>query len=143
VQEACLRAFKYYDGFAGDRPKAWFLAIVRNTAFTWLKRNRPGEVESLEALGDVAEAAIDRTVAPPEPDPEEQLIGSRDAAALTALIESLPPEFREVVVLRELEDLAYREIAAIAGIPIGTVMSRLARARRLLQTRWRRQEDGG
>jgi RNA polymerase sigma-70 factor, ECF subfamily len=140
VQEACLRAFKYYDGFAGDRPQAWFLAIVRNAAFTWLKRNRPGEMASLDELGDAADALTDRAAAPPDPDPEAQLIGSRDSAMLNKLIEGLPPEFREVIVLRELEELAYRDIAEVAGIPIGTVMSRLSRARRMLQTRWRRQE---
>ena len=133
VQEACLRAFKSLDGFHGDSGRAWLLAIVRNTYYTWFRRNKAegltvsfdedGMAESIHALADLESSlgSIDR------------VLQQRDAQRLVnAALERLPEEFREVVVLRELEDLSYKEIAAIARIPLGTVMSRLARARKLL-----------
>jgi RNA polymerase sigma-70 factor (ECF subfamily) len=132
VQEACLRAFKSIDGFRGENGRAWLLAIVRNTYYTWFKKNQPDSLgvpydeETLPAddaaLGDADGAGS-----------IEQTLHRRDAHRLVNdALARLPDEFREVVVLRELEDLSYKEIAAVAGIPIGTVMSRLARARKLL-----------
>lgn len=143
VQEACLRAYKYFDGFEGDNPAAWLLAIVRNTCFTWLKANRPaqevGDVDSLaEEMSAEAAAPWSGTSRAFSADPETLVIEGRDKARLNALIAELPAVFREVIVLREIEDLSYREIAAIAGVPIGTVMSRLARARKLLHDTWHR-----
>jgi RNA polymerase sigma-70 factor, ECF subfamily len=124
AQEACVRAFRFIGGFRGGNSRAWLLAIVRNTAFTWLKKNRSRAVVSMES-DDLAEIE--------EPAEASPLPAGVDAAVLRAALEELPPEFREAIVLRELEGLAYKEIAEVAGVPIGTVMSRLARARRLLQ----------
>jgi len=131
VQEAYLRALRYFDGFAGADGKAWLLSIVRHTCFTWLRKNRPAELAPLgEGAGEAAEPASD------EADPEALMMAARDRALLDRLIAELPPEFREVIVLRELEELSYRDIADIAGVPIGTVMSRLARARTRLRRDW-------
>ena len=143
VQDAYLRAFKYFDSFHGESPSAWLLAIVRNACFTWMRRNRPSE----EVAG--SEAIDDETAGNAEPllgggsrqlatDPETLLIEGRDRTRVNELVAKLPDEFREVIVLREIEDLSYREIADIVGIPIGTVMSRLSRARRLLHDSWYR-----
>lgn len=122
VQEACVRALRYLDGFHGGDGRAWLLAIVRNTCFTWFERNRPAELAG-EPDDDVPFAG---------PGPEDAALESADRAALDAAIVALPLVFREVLVLRELEELSYKEIAGIVGAPIGTVMSRLSRARALL-----------
>lgn len=132
VQEACLRALKYIDNYRGDNPRAWLLAIVRNACFDRMRSGTGAAVLDDDAL-EVADAA---------PDPEARLIQARDAALLNQLIEGLPPDFRAVLVLREMEELSYQEIAQVMSIPIGTVMSRLSRARGLLQTSWRRQKEG-
>jgi RNA polymerase sigma factor (sigma-70 family) len=128
VQDACLRALGALDTAVVDRPRAWLLAIVRNAAFTWLAKNRPGHV----VVTDDAQALEAAAAADPDahaPDPEEALIAAADEAALTAAIAGLPPLYREVVVMRDVNGLSYREIAAAVGAPQGTVMSRLARAR--------------
>ena len=127
VQEAFLRAFRYFDSYRGDDAKSWVLKIVRRTCYSWLARNRPADVVSLEAeeeFGDaVAASAIDA----------EALLESRsDLRRLDQLIEALPAPLREMIVLRELHELGYREIAEVTDVPIGTVMSRLHRARSLL-----------
>jgi RNA polymerase sigma factor (sigma-70 family) len=126
VQEAYLRAFRFFDGFRGPDARAWLLTIVRNTCYTWLRRNRPPEIS-----GDFEEAMND--IESNEPDPETAQVLKDQQRLVNEAIEELPIEFREVIVLRELEELSYKEIAAVAGIPIGTVMSRLARARKRLQ----------
>jgi RNA polymerase sigma-70 factor (ECF subfamily) len=139
VQEAFLRAFKFFDGYRGGSERAWLLTIVRHTCYSWLQRNRPAEVIAgydLEAA-DAAEAGRDpgvRSLA--DQGPEIALMHQADEDLLNALIAELPPQYREVVILRELEDLSYKEIAEVAAIPIGTVMSRLARARKALQRAW-------
>lgn len=132
VQEAYMRAFRFFDGFHGDNARAWLLTIVRNTCYSWLQRNREQDV-SLDELHKSAEAD-DGVFAEEQSDdnPETQLLRTDDRNLVNRAIEQLPPEFREVLVMRELEELSYREIAAVADIPIGTVMSRLARARKLL-----------
>jgi len=130
VQEAFLRAFRFFDGFHGDNGRAWLLSIVRNSCYTWLQGNRKQslltpfdeESHSLES-GDANQQANN---------PEAILERNDDLRQLNRALESLPLEFREVVVLRDLEDLSYKEIAEVAAIPIGTVMSRLARGRKLL-----------
>jgi RNA polymerase sigma-70 factor (ECF subfamily) len=137
VQDSYLRAFRFFDGFRGDAVKPWLLAIVRHTAFSWLRRNRPAELSAFtdeQAVWD----RVDPALGPTAPlDPEATLLRRDDRRRLDALIEGLPPQFREVVVLRELEELSYKEIAEVSAIPIGTVMSRLARARRMLQEAYR------
>jgi RNA polymerase sigma-70 factor, ECF subfamily len=126
VQEAFLRAFRYFDSYLGGDAKSWLLKIVRRTCYNWLEGNRPADVVSLEAeeeLGDAVATVMDA----------EALLESRsDLRLLNRLIEALPAPLREAIVLRELHELGYREIAEVTGAPIGTVMSRLHRARALL-----------
>jgi RNA polymerase sigma factor (sigma-70 family) len=128
VQEATLRAYRFFGGFQGGDGRAWFLAIVRNSCLTWLKRNRPPEPP----------ARFDETLHGPPADaprPESHLIERANRETLHRALAELPPEYREAVVLRELEGLSYKEVAAVTGVPIGTVMSRLARGRGLLRQR--------
>ncbi len=126
VQEAALRAFRFFDSFRGENSRAWFLSIVRNTAFTALKRNRMDEETVVfdEELHGGRIPPLDAGIA---------LDLAQDRQTVRAAIEQLPAEFREAITLRELEGMSYKEIADIAGVPIGTIMSRLARARRQLQ----------
>jgi RNA polymerase sigma factor (sigma-70 family) len=132
VQDACVRAFRFLGGFRGGNSRSWLLAIVRNTAFTWLKKNRPRAVVAMDE--DELLEMEDTTLPAAIP-------ANADAAVLRAALEELPAEFREALVLRELEGLSYKEIAEIVDTPIGTVMSRLARARRLLQGHLCRKGD--
>jgi RNA polymerase sigma-70 factor (ECF subfamily) len=143
VQEAYLRAYRYFDGFNGGNGRAWLLAIVRRTCFTWLGKNRPSEVVALDEDGmEAIEArtAREELGSAAADNPETHLLKKADRTMLTEAIGTLPAAFREALVLREFEELAYQEIAEIAGVPIGTVMSRLARARRLLKETLVRQE---
>jgi RNA polymerase sigma-70 factor (ECF subfamily) len=133
VQEASLRAFRFFDGMRGADPRPWLLAIVRNTAYTWLEKNRPGETIAFDEM-DEAHLHVVREHSPySEPNPEIILLNDATASLVNRALEELPVGYREVVVMRELEELSYKEIAAIAGIPVGTVMSRLARGRELLR----------
>lgn len=125
AQEACLRAFKFFGGFRGDNPRAWLLAIVRNTFYSWLRKNRPAD--ALQELDDEA-----REIADPSAAMASLPARQDDAEAVRRAIANLPVGFREIVVLREMEGLSYKEIAGLMEVPIGTVMSRLARARKLL-----------
>jgi len=131
TQEACVRAFRFVSGCRGSDGRAWLLAIVRNTAFSWLKKNRPAAVVSIDD-DELAEIA--------DQNPTAGSFHSADAGVLRAALEALPLEFREALVLRELEGLSYKEIAEVAAVPVGTVMSRLARARRQLQGALNRKE---
>jgi RNA polymerase sigma-70 factor (ECF subfamily) len=129
VQEAFLRALKYFDGFRGQgttQSRAWVLAIVRNMAHTWRRRHRTdaAATEFDEALH--SEAIIDE-----HPDAALQRSASRDM--LAGALDHLPADFREVLVLREIEGLSYKEISEVVAVPVGTIMSRLSRARRHLQ----------
>lgn len=126
VQESYLRALKFFGGFRGGNGRAWLLTIVRHTCYAWLQQNRRCEPLSDfdEELRDVESGALD---------PEALLLRTADHQVLRQALEELPVEFREVVILRELEGLSYKEIADIADLPLGTVMSRLARARQRLQ----------
>ncbi len=131
VQEACLRAFRGIGGFAGGNARAWVLSIVRHTAFTWLGKNRPAALVVVDDLEEVESAQV----IPGDPNaetPETALIAKTDRARLEAAIAALPAPFRETLVLRDVQGLDYREIAEVTDVPIGTVMSRLARARRRL-----------
>ena len=127
TQEAFLRAFRFFDGYQGGNMRAWLLTIVRNTCYTWLHQNRPPEaavefdeeIHSSESSGGA--------------DPELQVLASADKETLHRALEELPGIFREVLVLREMEGMSYKEIANVASVSIGTVMSRLARARMRLR----------
>src|SRR5215469_2014098 len=134
VQEAVLRAYRFFDGFQGTEPRQWLLKIVRNTFYTWYAKNRQGTTEHLD---DEA-----MQVAGNEMALEEVLIRDRGKKALMSAIESLPIEFREVLLLREFEGYSYKEIADVIEAPIGTVMSRLSRARQSLKTRLSGQKLG-
>jgi RNA polymerase sigma-70 factor (ECF subfamily) len=134
VQEACLRAFKFLETFRGGNSRAWFLAVVRNTYYSGLKKNRPEALnvpfdeDGLQEEGTASAfwAAGDGN------DPMRDLEREEAKRLVRGALEELPKEFREIIVLRELEDLSYQDIARIAQIPLGTVMSRLSRARKLL-----------
>jgi RNA polymerase sigma-70 factor (ECF subfamily) len=137
VQDAYLRAFRFFDAWRGDSARAWLLAIVRNAAYRWLARNRPKHVfavepEVLAAAGERAAARGDVAGASPEDD----VVAESERGRLRRLLDRLPPQFREILVLRELQGLSYREIAEVAAVPEGTVMSRLARARAELRRLW-------
>jgi RNA polymerase sigma factor (sigma-70 family) len=122
VQEAFLRALRFFGGFHGGNARAWLLAIVRNTCYDWLRRHRPSEAPA--PFDEELHSAVDQS-----PTPEDLVMEQADRQRLLEALESLPLVWREVLVLRELEELSYKEIAEVAGIKMGTVMSRLARAR--------------
>ena len=126
VQESYLRALRFFGGFRGDNARPWLLAIVRNTCYTWLRRNRVDEPTE----------ELDETIQVPDPsgvNPESILLAAARTELVQHALESLPSSFREIIILRDLEGMSYKEIAEIASIPVGTVMSRLARARARLQ----------
>ncbi len=125
VQEAALRALRALETTSVERPKPWFLAIVRNAAITWMARRRNRNLTFAGGLDDLEPLAP----ADPGPDPEALLIAAEDGARLRQAMAALPPPLLEILVMREVNDLSYRDIAEAAGLPIGTVMSRLARAR--------------
>jgi RNA polymerase sigma-70 factor (ECF subfamily) len=124
AQEACLRAYQFFAGFHGQGGRAWLLKIVRNTCYTWLEKNRAWRPEAFD----------EEIHATPSPSagPEALVQRSEDRQMLRQALDTLPAEYREVIVLRELEGMSYKEIAGIADVPLGTVMSRLARARERL-----------
>jgi RNA polymerase sigma-70 factor (ECF subfamily) len=136
VQEAMLRAWRGFDGFRGTDMKPWLLAIVRNCFATARRARRHVSLTDAAAGGEAPEFADNA------PDPEALALRAGESRALNTLIGTIPQEFREVLVLREMEDLSYRDIARITGAPIGTIMSRLSRARALLKQRWLEQVEG-
>jgi RNA polymerase sigma-70 factor, ECF subfamily len=120
VQEAYLRSFRFFAGFRGGDARAWLLRIVRNTCYTWLQANRQAALE------------FDENLVPPNtyaPNPEQLVLQKNSDTLVRKALEKLPPNFREVLILRELEGMSYREIADITGMPAGTVMSSISRAR--------------
>lgn len=127
VQDACIRAMKYIGSLSRSDAKAWFLTIVRNAFYDWCARNRPTEIARDD--GTALETAVDHAAV----DPEQAALRRAESKVLADAIAELPLAFREVLILREMEELSYKQIARVADIPIGTVMSRLARARALLQ----------
>lgn len=134
VQDASLRAFRAIRSYAGGNPRAWLLSIVRNTAYSWLRKNRPATIVSVDDL-EAVELEHGKLDERHNETPESSLIAKVDAEQLRGAIAKLPAPFRETLVLRDIEGLDYREIAEATEVPIGTVMSRLARARRrLLET---------
>jgi RNA polymerase sigma factor (sigma-70 family) len=132
VQEASMRAFKNIRGFSGGNPRAWVLTIVRNTSYSWLAKNRPKDVVLSDDLDQDHREQIEQAGTDEMQTPETALIAKQEAQQVRKAMASLPAPFREILVLREIHDLDYRTIAEVAALPIGTVMSRLARARRLL-----------
>lgn len=139
VQEAYVRALRAFDRYRGGDPRAWMLTIVRNTCYTWLRANRPADHAT--TAHDSEEGTP--IAADPGTEPEARFLQSVDRQLLRDAIDSLPLEFREAFVLREIEGLSYKEIADVADVPLGTVMSRLARARHHLQQRLRpRMKEG-
>jgi RNA polymerase sigma factor (sigma-70 family) len=139
VQEACLRAFRGISGFGDINPRGWILSIVRNTAYTWLKKHRDPKLVTVENVEEVERAGAELDLG--SASPEASLIERADVARLEAAIASLPLEFRETLVLRDVEGLDYRTIAEVTGVPIGTVMSRLARARRRLMAQLGKESE--
>lgn len=127
TQEAFLRAFRFFDGYQGGNMRAWLLTIVRNTCYTWLHRNRPPE-SSVEFDEEIHSEESSGSA-----DPEIQVLANADKETVRRALEELPEIFREVLVLREIEGMSYKEIADVASISLGTVMSRLARARTRLR----------
>ena len=140
VQEACLRAVKFFEGYHGGDARAWLLRIVRNTSYSFLEKRRPADLVQ----------EFDETIRVPsteKPDAETLLLRSVESQMLQEALEELPTGFREALILRELEDLSYKEIAEVMEVPIGTVMSSLARGRaqlrkRLVQAREREVQRG-
>ena len=124
VQESYLRAFRFFDGYRGGDGKSWLLAVVRNTSFTWRRHEKRSSNEPFDEM-----AHNPRTQAQNQ---EETLVQSSKMSALRTCIEMLPSGSREVLVMRELEEMSYKEISEVACIPVGTVMSRLSRARKRL-----------
>lgn len=126
VQEAYMRAFRFFGGYRGGDSRSWLLTIVRNTCYTWLQQNSSRELtepidDKLDEVGISTE------------NPETRLLQTLDAQRVRQALEELPIEFREVLIMREMEDLSYKQISTIADLPIGTVMSRLARGRKRLR----------
>ena len=130
VQEALVRAMRYINGFRGDGARAWLLQIVRHTCYSWLKENRPVEKVVLDDFDD----AWQDIAAPSADEPPSVAMRKAEREQINEAIAGLPVPYREVLVLRELEDLSYADIARIAEIPVGTVMSRLSRARGLMRS---------
>ena len=127
VQEAYLRAFRFFDGLRGESARPWLLGIVRNACYDWMRQSQAFAAEL------VFDDERDSVAAPAVADPAAQWEQRAQRGRVNAAIEALAPPFREVIVLRELEEMSYEEIALVAGIPIGTVMSRLSRARAALR----------
>jgi len=141
VQDAVLRAFSYYQSFRGVNARAWLLQIVRNAAYAAM--NKTQGIYMVELQEDMANSDGDGhgiTLVDPSGDPESLLMQQEARRQIDGLLEALPVELRECIILRELEELSYRDIAEITAVPVGTVMSRLWRARRLLSEAARAKE---
>lgn len=140
VQEAVLRAYRYFDTYREGDAKSWLLRIVRRTCYSWLERNRSANVVPLEA--EPGDESGGMSAQQPTRNTEALLQSRSDLRRLDTLIEALPAPLREVIVLRELHELGYREISDVTGVPIGTVMSRLHRARSALRRAWDGKDVG-
>jgi RNA polymerase sigma-70 factor (ECF subfamily) len=139
VQEAILRAYRGFDALRGSDVKAWLLTIVRNCHLTALKQEQR---RGLVPLPEEHDARDGHAMIATTPDPESESIQRDEERALEILIAALPDDHREVLILREIEDMDYRAIAAVINVPLGTVMSRLARARAALKKQWLQHNDG-
>jgi len=140
VQDAILRAYRGFDGQRGENVRAWLLAIVRNCFLTWKAKEVQGSEASPDAEGGEPSPAYSGGEGMTLETPESILIEQQQNGAIRSVIESLPHPFRETLVLRDIEDMSYRDIAEITGVPIGTVMSRLARARKMFAASWKGTE---
>jgi len=138
VQECYLRALDHFDSYRGPAIKPWLLAILRNVCNAEFARR--ATQPAAPASADEAPATDEHLWQEPQPSPESELIRHRDGETIRQLVAALPPTFREVIVLREINNLSYRDIAAVAGVPVGTVMSRLARARSMLRAAWNAEQ---
>jgi RNA polymerase sigma-70 factor (ECF subfamily) len=138
TQEGLLRAYRHFAGFRGVNAKAWLLAIVRNACYGWIGQRNAGP-QAVDAAELERLSAIDRLASPVDGDPERALAVKYDVELVRRCLDELPLDYRDVLVLREIEGLSYKEIGAIAEIPIGTVMSRLSRGRTLLLRRLTQQ----
>lgn len=143
MQEACIKAYRAIESFAEGNARAWFLTIVRNVAYSWLQRHRPAKLVSLEDLSPVAQQEIEvgGLMNGAVPTPEDLLLAKQRSVELQKAVETLPLHLKETLVLREFHGLSYREIAVISDIPVGTVMSRLAKARQSLLSRLKETEQ--
>lgn len=134
VQEATYRALKYFSAFRGENSRAWLLTIVRNTCYSWLRQNRSRDIVPLPDENPPVETDVSLFQSMVQTmNPEALLLSRGDQEMFQKALEALPAEFREVMILREMEEMSYKEIAGICNLPMGTVMSRLARGRKLLQ----------
>ena len=142
VQDAYMRAYQFFDGFRGSNPRAWILTIVRNSYYASLRKARSQATVPLNAgRDDDPDGGEDELWDPDQESAETHLIKKSESEALQGYIAALPTAFRETLVLREMADLSYQRIAEITGTPVGTVMSRLARARGLLRKAWTRYQE--
>jgi RNA polymerase sigma-70 factor (ECF subfamily) len=135
VQECYLRAYRHFDTYRGPQIKPWLFAILRNVCHSARARAASAPQPAGSMAEDIDEAAVPVWNETPET-PESAIVRRHDADTIRNLVAGLPSPFREVIVLREIDDLSYREIADVVGVPVGTVMSRLARARAMLRTAW-------
>lgn len=139
VQECYLRAFRHFDSYRGPAMKQWLLAILRNVCNAEFARRAQAPASAPEGNDDQAQAEAQPWQEPAQ-SAETELMRTHDGDTIRRLLAALPPTFREVIVLRDINDLSYREIGVVAGVPVGTVMSRLARARAMLRTAWNAEE---
>lgn len=144
VQEAYLRAFRFFDGLRGESARPWLLGIVRNACYDWMRQNRQlaDQVKFDELRDSEAVSAPFSPASPDAGDPARQWEQRVQGERVNAAIDALPPVYREAIVLRELEEMRYEDIARIAGVPLGTVMSRLSRARAMLRESLRDERPG-
>jgi RNA polymerase sigma-70 factor (ECF subfamily) len=139
VQECYLRALRHFDSYRGPAMKPWMLAILRNVCNAEFSRRTRGEVPT-DYARDESVASETPMWHEPHTSPEEMILQQQDSSTIRRLVTELPEPFREAIVLREINELSYREIAEVAGVPVGTVMSRLARARAMLRSAWNAAE---
>jgi RNA polymerase sigma-70 factor (ECF subfamily) len=139
VQECFLRALRHFDSYRGPAMKPWLLAILRNVCNTEFARRSRGEVATDYAQDELVPEEMPMWQEP-QASPEKMMLQQQDSATIRWLVAELPEPFREAIVLREMNDLSYKEIAEVAGVPVGTVMSRLSRARAMLRSAWNAAE---
>jgi RNA polymerase sigma-70 factor (ECF subfamily) len=139
AQECYLRALRHFDTYRGPAMKPWLLAILRNVCNSEFTRRGRGEVPTDYAEGELVAEEMPMWQEP-QASPEKMMVRQQDAATIRRLVAGLPDPFREAIVLREMNNLSYQEIAQVAGVPVGTVMSRLARGRAMLRAAWNAAE---